>query len=337
MTKYKIKINEEELIKDYKVLKSCKKVAEKYKCSKSTITKRLHDFGVDLSINIRNSPKKFLISDEEIKKLYLEGKSLVDIAKVAQTTKGFMCLRAKLQSLGVDTTKNMKKYSIKIHKSCKKYLLDEHVFDTIDTEEKAYWLGFLMADGYNHESKSCVALRLNAIDREILEKFKIFLKTDTPIQTYQRETPVGKVLTDYCELNICSPIFSQSLAKQGCIQRKTYLLEFPNILPALYNHFIRGYFDGDGCISIRERKDRKNHKCKAIMFNISGRESVVLRIQEILCEKVGVTKTKPSYKKNSFLTIIHWGGHNVCKRILDYLYKDATIFLQRKYKKYKEL
>ena len=101
--------------------------------------------------------KVFKISDEEIKRLYLNGNSLYDIAKIAQDTKGLMALRKRLQDMGVDTSKNMKKYSLKISKSSKHYLVDEHVFDVIDTEEKAYWLGFLFADGYNHQTKNCIS------------------------------------------------------------------------------------------------------------------------------------------------------------------------------------
>ena len=137
--------------------------------------------------------KIFKISDKQIKEMYLNGSSLSDIAKIAQDTKGLMALRRKLQDLGVDTTKNMKKYSEKLSKAFKKYKLNESVFDTIDTEEKAYWLGFLMSDGYNHETHSQVSLRLQAGDKEILEKYKIFLETDVPIYTFKRLTPEKKI------------------------------------------------------------------------------------------------------------------------------------------------
>ena len=104
--------------------------------------------------------KIFKISDEQIKKMYLSGKSLSDIAKIAQDTKGYMALKRKLNLLGVDTSRNMKRYSYKLSKAFHKYTLDDTVFETIDTEEKAYWLGFLYADGYNNESKTCISLIL---------------------------------------------------------------------------------------------------------------------------------------------------------------------------------
>ena len=62
--------------------------------------------------------KIFKISDEEIKRLYLEGSSMSDIAKIAQDTKGLMAIRNRLISLGVNTHVSQKKYRYKISKNC---------------------------------------------------------------------------------------------------------------------------------------------------------------------------------------------------------------------------
>lgn len=277
--------------------------------------------------------KVFKISDEQIKEMYLNGSSLNDIAKIAQNTKGLMALRNRLHKLGVSTTKNMKRYSLKISKNCKNYTLNEHIFDIIDTQEKAYWLGFLMADGYNHESHCCVALRLQEEDREILEKFKTFLNSNNPIYTFTRKTPVGKIDRNYCELNICSPYFCRSLAKLGCIQAKTLTLKLPKLKDTLMQHFIRGYFDGDGCFSVIKRNDRKNLESKAYQFNIVGMLNPIQEIQDIICKNANVTKTPIRYRDSKAVTI-SWEGKNVCSKILNYLYKDATIYLKRKHDKY---
>lgn len=280
--------------------------------------------------------KVFKISDEQIKEMYLNGSSLNDIAKVAQDTKGLMALRRKLHLLGVNTNVSQKKYKYKISKACKKYTLNEHIFDIIDTEEKAYWLGFLMADGYNHENRCCVALRLSKEDREILEKYKKFLETNAPIYTFTRVTKVNKLTKQYCEVNVCSPYFSEQLSKIGCVQGKTYTLEFPNIPEYLYSHFIRGYFDGDGCLSIKDRLDRKkkNGKNMIYQFTIVGRESVLLKIQDILVNNVGVIKNPLKKRKSSFVVTIHYGGKNIVSKLMNYLYNNATIYLQRKHNLY---
>lgn len=279
--------------------------------------------------------KIFKISDEQIKRMYLEGNSMQDIAKVAQDTKGLMALRKKLKELGVDTHLDQKKYRYKISKVSRKYSFDEHYFDNIDNEHKAYWLGLLMADGYNHETKSCVALRLQGQDREILEKFKQDLKYTGPIYTIDTSKIHFNVKEHYTELNLCSPIFSEALAKIGCVQNKTYLLEFPKIKEDLINHFIRGFFDGDGCISITNRCDRKTGK--VYQFNIVGRYEFIKKIYDIFIEKLNITATTISQNPNNYARVIHWSGKKVVTKILNYLYKDSTIYLQRKYNKYLQI
>lgn len=276
------------------------------------------------------SKKIFKITDEEIKDLYLSGYSLSDIAKIAQDTKGLMALRRRLNDLGVSTAKNMKRYKYKISDSCKKYALDETVFSVIDSNEKAYWLGFIMGDGYNHETKSAIAIRIHKNDVELLKKLKEFFKTNRPIHLYKKQNK------EYCELCINSVKISEDLAKLGCVQNKTYLLEFPNIEEKFYSHFIRGYFDADGCVSIIPRKDR-TLTSKQYQLNFVGKESVILKIQEIICNNTGVKKTLLRDRKYSFAKAISWCGRNVCKKILDYLYKESTVYLERKYNKYLEI
>ena len=146
-------VSDKELISLYSELKSCKKVAKIAWKTKnaSAVHKRLKDLNVNTSIKGRTI-KTFLISDQEMANMYLSGKTLREIAEVAESSKGLMSVRKRLQSLGVNTAYDGSKYSLKLSKAFKKYELDETVFDIIDTEEKAYWLGFLMADGYNHES-----------------------------------------------------------------------------------------------------------------------------------------------------------------------------------------
>lgn len=278
--------------------------------------------------------KVFKISDEEIKRLYLEGNSLNDIAKIAQDTKGLMALRNKLIKLGIDTTKDMRKYRYKISASCKKYCFDEHVFDVIDTEEKAYWLGWLFSDGYNHASKCQVALRVQEEDTEILYKFQKFLQTDTPIHTYKRVTKVNKLQHSYSELLVCSPYFSEKLTDLGCVQAKTLILKFPDIPEYLYQPFIRGYFEGDGCFSVTKRNNRKNPNSLLYQFNIVGMQDVLLKIQDIIVQNTGVKRLPLKVRKGKKAVTMHYNGHNVCKKILDYLYKNASIYLNRKYDKY---
>lgn len=280
--------------------------------------------------------KVFNISDEKIKELYLSGWSLNDIAKIAQKEKGLMTLRRKLIELGIDTSKNMKKYSLKLSGANRVYSLDESVFDLINTEEKAYWLGFLYADGYNHEDRNCISLRLQEEDIESLESFKKFLKTDKEIKIYKRSTRIKRIPHNYCELCINSPKLSKRLAELGCFQKKTYTLEFPTFLREdLIRHFIRGVFDGDGCISVTERKDRRvRGSSMNIQFTIAGRPEFISVCQDWLCKSTGLKKTKLNTIKNNFAASVHYGGKGNITKIFKYLYEDSTIYMKRKYKKF---
>ena len=77
----------------------------------------------------------------------------------------------------------------------RKYNFNEHYFDVIDCQEKAYWLGFFAADGYNHASKGCIEFRLHKQDKEILEKFKSCIEANNPIGLYKQT---------YCNLSLYS-------------------------------------------------------------------------------------------------------------------------------------
>lgn len=285
------------------------------------------------------SRKQFKISDEQIKSMYLEGYSLNDIAKVAQDTKGLMALRKRLIELEIDTHQDMKRYANKLSYSCRKYHINETVFDKVDTEEKAYWLGFLFSDGYNNEHKHQVSLRLQEQDTEVLEKFKVFLNTDKPIYKFYRITAVNHKHCVYSELNINSIYLSTQLAYLGCVQAKSLIVEFPMYLPkSLRAPFIRGYFDGNGCVTITDRRDRRKAYGKSMRWQLTfvSNPNFINQLASILAEELSITIPKIQVRENNKSACLHFSGKEKVSKILEYMYKDATVYLERKYKKYQE-
>lgn len=338
MRKREFKISDQEIIDVYLKTKSLRKTAMAAQgiSSTSTIAKKLRSLGVEVKNYLL---KPIQATDEELIAMYNSGMTLMEIAKVTSGSKGAMVVRQRLQNLGIDTShqSNIDKYREKMSKSSHIYTLDEHVFDSIDTEEKAYWLGFLMADGYNHENRNAVCLKLQSEDKEILEKFRKFLKSNAPIYTYSRITSVNHLHRKASEVRVNSIHLSKQLAKLGCVQGKTYTLVFPTCVPDhLMNHFIRGYFDGDGCICIKSRKDRGTDSL-SYQLTIVGKEDFILEIQNYIVKETGVNRNKLEHPKNNFAKTLHYGGRKVVTKILNYLYKDATIFLKRKHDKYLEL
>ena len=217
----------------------------------------------------------------------------------------------------------------------RKYELNEHYFDAIDTEEKAYWLGFLYADGYNNEKRHEIKIRLAIQDEDFLIKFRntLFPNKDKPIYYYQKKDKNNKNKIAFCEIVIDSKNISEKLKDYGCVQAKTFKLSFPKWLDKkLYSHFIRGVFDGDGSICLSVLKTGK-HKT---MFSIIGYRPFMQEINNIIANNCGLNCNKLiDYKgKDERIATVAWTGCRQCIKIRDYLYKDATIFMQRKYDKF---
>lgn len=207
----------------------------------------------------------------------------------------------------------------------RKYEVDHHFFDVIDTEEKAYWLGFLAADGYVTTKGNYVGLSLDVKDGDHLEKFAKAIGSTYPIATYQA-TGYGK--GEYCRLIISSDQMRNSLIKHGIVEHKSLVLQYPNLVPYnLEHHFIRGYFDGDGSLA-------KNGN-GGYQIKICGTKDMLCMIQYALNPRSkALYKRRDDDKDNWYISI---GGRNQVRRIMDDLYYDATVYLERKYLRYQGL
>lgn len=200
----------------------------------------------------------------------------------------------------------------------RKYTLDEHYFDIIDTQEKAYILGFLYADGYNNERLGQIRITIHSKDISILEFIKDQMNTSMPIKTD----------CGYIYLTLNSRYLSTILSKLGCHQAKTFTICFPYWLDkSLYRHFIRGYFDGDGCISNSIRDNSSS-------VSFIGNKRFMEQINEILKEELNIVIFKPYFAKNPNICTIKFGHNKTVSKIKDYLYKDSSFFLKRKYNKF---
>lgn len=136
------------------------------------------------------------------------------------------------------------------------YNLKKNYFDEIDNNEKAYFLGFMYADGTcrkNSENSAQCSLKINSNDEYILKKYAdiIYDKDEYPIRRY----PNGENRVETSVLTFYGVEFFKNLEKLGCTENKTFTLKFPNenqVPKKFISHFIRGYFDGDGCVSLRK-------------------------------------------------------------------------------------
>lgn len=209
--------------------------------------------------------------------------------------------------------------NISIRRVSKKYYFNEAYFQKINSEDKAYFLGLLFADGCNVISERKTRLTVQTEDNYILDVFKKHLLLNKPVSHKEK----------YSVLAINSPQISKDLFKLGCTNKKSLTLKFPKKVPIrLMRHFIRGYFDGDGCISLG---------VGGFHFNMVSTTSFLNEVQKIFCKKLGLSKTKFQSAKNPKVKILKYSGRINCLKIKLYLYKDATIFLKRKFNKFNSI
>lgn len=207
---------------------------------------------------------------------------------------------------------------------------NEHVFDVIDTEEKAYWLGFIFADGYVSLNSNNFEISLNGEDKVHLEKFNIFI--EGPIDKVKvGKVKCGNTICKRCRWGSRSKHLKEVLISYGCVPQKSLILQFPSVSifksPSLIRHFIRGYWDGDGCLTW----SNKEHTYLGI--SVLGTEDFLTSMKEYLPLKFDY---KLGYNNDSdktrVLSLFGKNGFELAK----YLYSNCTIYLDRKYEKYLE-
>jgi hypothetical protein len=213
----------------------------------------------------------------------------------------------------------------------KKFKNNSHVFDVIDTEEKAYWLGFLYADGCVMERENFrLQLSLSANDIEHLKLFQSFMQTDNPIRIYD-----GNHNNQYCRIIIIDNYLCKQLIEKGCFQNKTGKIIYPRFLnESLHKHFIRGYVDGNGCITFHKVKANPNRL--AFALKIDSTREMLFEFNKLLPvkNKKEIPKLYKRRDNNVNDYSLEYGGNKQVLQLLDYLYGNSTIYLQRKYERY---
>jgi hypothetical protein len=228
---------------------------------------------------------------------------------------------SKKYKCGIGTLSNLlKKEGIRVRE---KYhdITFNYWFDSIKNEEQAYWLGFLYADGTTSYDPSNVKniykieLGLAAKDLEHLKKFKLFLGTPNNINFREK--------TNSYRLIISSKKLCINLYNLGFRKGKTYIDNVEEIIKNVpneyYSHFLRGYTDGDGSI----------FKDGTVSYTSNFIETILKLIKNVPFEL-----EYKSYIRNNRSPRICITRKKYFLPLLNYLYKDSNIYLDRKYEKY---
>lgn len=217
-----------------------------------------------------------------------------------------------------------------------RFHFNQDYFENIDDEHKAYWLGFLYADGYVNSKVNTISLRLKKDDDYILERLAVDLSSNIPVRYYSHthKLPNSQKMhtLEYASLTICNAKMKEDLISQGCYENKTLILAFPFWIPQhLYVHFIRGYMDGDGCITYGSKQKCGN---KDFKVNFCGTKEMLEGIQKVFGLTTKLSKRWKDNKNNYSLDI---SGNKQAYNFLTALYENSTIHLKRKYDRYIEL
>lgn len=238
-----------------------------------------------------------------ISELYKKGNSISTIGKILNISS--TSIHRNLKDTGLFKNNN----------DSRNRKVTNNPFTDLNKEDVQYWLGFIAADGCIHSKTNAISLNLSNKDETHLDKYIYFLKPNTIKKSYVDKTKSvsfsfnNKEIKDY-------------LIQIGLTPRKTksIQLQFP-----LTNHVLRGLFDGDGCFSIAKYPNRKSIKWSLV----TASKQLFIQISNYL--EVSGIEYKVYFSNNLYLISIS-NKANI-KKMYNLLYKNATVFLERKHSK----
>lgn len=272
------------------------------------VSQVLHENG----IWIRGS-RNFTDEEEaKIAKRYLAGESAKAIAR-SLGLNHHISICAALKRQGIEQRPKSERNRL--------YALNTRAFDVIDSEAAAYWLMFLYADG--SVSRRTLSLTLKEEDYKHLGKLKDFMKSESPIAIQKRK--VGGRLRGYAHIEFTDQHLANQLKGLGIVKGRPDYLSALNAIPGeLYHHALRGFWDGDG--------GAPRNPNQGISF--CGKEDFLIWIRAHLALKVGTNPNlKVSKHSKAKLWYLRYSGRRQALEVLDYLYWEATIWLERKRKR----
>jgi len=214
-------------------------------------------------------------------------------------------------------------------------------FDNIETEVQAYILGIYASDGSVNAERKTMTLGISQVDTQLIELFKKYISPNayTRITEPRVLSNAGRNGIDINDngsiyLDITSVIIYKSLCDKGFGSRKTYNDSvLPNISAEMLPHFIRGYFDGDGCITTWLAKEKGKADRVRSKFDISSKTRSLLDDINSEFSKVGIT-CNINYLKRDDMYRLCTSSRVELGKLFKYLYSDSNFRLDRKYDKF---
>jgi hypothetical protein len=194
-------------------------------------------------------------------------------------------------------------------------------FENIDSEDKAYFLGFIYADGYIVKNgRNRLIINIHTKDQHILEDLIVCI--DGKMNIWNQK---GR---NICQISISGKKIVEDLIKHGLHQNKTFTIKYPNIPVELERHFLRGYFDGDGCI--RVKRDKRDGKEIGDMRFVGGSIDMLNSINERMNFLFGTKKNSLYGPKDKEYKFLGWAKMTDIENIYHGFYDDSNFYLKRK-------
>jgi hypothetical protein len=243
-----------------------------------------------------------------------------EIGKLLNRTRG--SVQSKSLKLGLKNNNNMSKI----------YKYNKDFFTHINDENSAYWLGFLYADGNISEGnrRKRLNVRLSKKDIGHLYKFTNDLNSNIPINEYKSK--IKNKEYDACSITLNSTKICNDLISHGIVPNKTYMDDFPYIKDDyLFIHFLRGVWDGDGCIYYEDYFKNRNFR---VSLELTSNNSKFLKHIKKRLADFNINSNIYKHGENECLKIFNLED---CKKMCNLIYKNSKVYLERKYKKQKEI
>lgn len=233
----------------------------------------------------------------------------------------------------------LKEFNIKIYEKNRLYNpnLNEDYFKNIDTQNKAYFLGLIIADGNVHKftkgktsRNSVISISLQDGDSYILQKFR------------EETSSTRKVSNDgrgCSQMMVHSNKMANDLQKYGIVPNKSFKTYLPNIEYPLMRHVIRGIFDGDGSVQAHYINHKNKSKKSTYKHTVGfcGTCMLMNQIRDYLCLSLGIKYINVYSYKTRELSMVTWGKVSNIYMIYRFLYDDAELFLKRKKEKFEDI
>ncbi len=290
---------------------------------------------MNTNVTLSKSQQKRIIINQAVEEYIATPKLDKSIAKIS----------AKYGINRKTLVKYLKERGVTIERNGSTSNFNYDFFHSINTEEKAYWLGFLYADGYVSAKTNAVGLNISLKDIEHLKKYNKalnFSKGLTITETHQFgskdvHTDKNGEIMYMVSTVISNKDLKNDLINCGCVPNKSLILRFPDesIFIASENitktqlilHFIRGYFDGDGTLGLYQHSKTNLNKEESLMF--VGTKDFLEKVQEYLGQ--GFLMQKRNCNEKTYrLSYSTKKAYNAAKL----MYDNSTIYLERKYNIY---